>query len=349
MAMKKQLAQIQSLDDDFQQQVRIELDQKTKPPGSLGRLEDLAAQVAGIQQRIKPYIELAQVFVIAGDHGIAHEGVSAYPQAVTAQMVLNFLSGGAAICVLAKANDAKVTVIDAGVAEIIPTHENLLDRKIAFGTKNFLHELAMSAEQVETALQHGKTLCENLPKQGAVVFGEMGIANTTSASALMHGLTGLPIEACVGRGTGVDDHGVALKQKVIVQAFKKYAASSDARELLSRYGGFEIAMICGAMLGAAQSRQVIIVDGFIASAAACLAIRMQPEVQSYMVFSHVSAEAPHRALLESIGAKALLDWELRLGEGSGAILVLPLLRSACAMLSNMATFASAGVSGKTSE
>ncbi len=349
MTMTKKFAQIQALGDDFQQQVRNELDQKTKPPGSLGRLEDLAAQVAGIQERIKPSIELAQVFVIAGDHGIAHEGVSAYPQAVTAQMVLNFLSGGAAICVLAKANDAKVTVVDAGVAEIIPTHVNLLDRKIAFGTKNFLHELAMSAEQVQTALQHGKALCENLPNYGAVVFGEMGIANTTSASALMHGLTGLPVEACVGRGTGVDDNGVALKQKVIVQAFKKYAASGDARELLSRYGGFEIAMICGAILGAAQSRQVIIVDGFIASAAACLAIRMQPAVQRYMVFSHVSAEAPHRALLESIGAKALLDWNMRLGEGSGAILVLPLLRSACAMLSNMATFASAGVSGKTSE
>ena len=349
MAMTKLLAQIQSLDDGFQQQVRIELDQKTKPPGSLGRLEDLAAQVAGIQQRIKPHIESAQVFVIAGDHGIAHEGVSAYPQAVTAQMVHNFLSGGAAICVLAKANDAKVTVVDAGVAEIIPTHENLLDLKIAFGTKNFLHELAMSAEQVETALQHGKALCEKLPKYGSVIFGEMGIANTTSASALMHGLTGLALEACVGHGTGVDDHGVALKQKVIADAFKKYPASRDVCELLSRYGGFEIAMICGAMLGAAQSRQVIIVDGFIASAAACLAIRLQPEVQSYMVFSHVSAEAPHRALLDSIGAKALLDWDMRLGEGSGAILVLPLLRSACAMLSNMATFASAGVSGKTSE
>lgn len=349
MAMTKALAQIQSLDDDFQQQVRIELDQKTKPPGSLGRLEDLAVQLAGIQQRLKPHIDSAQVFVIAGDHGIAHEGVSAYPQAVTAQMVHNFLSGGAAICVLAKANDAQVTVVDAGVAEIIPTHENLLDRKIALGTKNFLHELAMSAEQVETALQHGKALCENLPRYGSVIFGEMGIANTTSASALMHGLTGLALEACVGRGTGVDDNGVALKQKVIAQAFKKYATSNDPRELLSRYGGFEIAMICGAMLGAAQSRQVIIVDGFIASAAACLAIRLQPEVQSYMVFSHVSAEAPHRALLESIGAKALLDWDMRLGEGSGAILVLPLLRSACAMLSNMATFASAGVSGKTSE
>ncbi len=349
MEMKKVFAQVQGFDDCLQHQVRVELNQKTKPPGSLGRLEDIAAQMACIQQRIKPHIESAQVFVIAGDHGIAHEGVSAYPQAVTAQMVLNFLSGGAAISVLAKANDAKVIVVDAGVAEIIPAHENLLDRKIAFGTKNFLHELAMSTEQVETALQHGKMLCENLPEYGAVVFGEMGIANTTSASALMHGLTGLPILKCVGRGTGVDDHGIALKQKVIADAFLKYTATNKPQELLSRYGGFEIAMICGAMLSAAQSRQVIIVDGFIASVAACLAIRMQPEVQNYMVFSHVSAEAPHRALLESIGAKALLDWNMRLGEGSGAILVLPLLRSACAMLSNMATFASAGVSGKISE
>jgi nicotinate-nucleotide--dimethylbenzimidazole phosphoribosyltransferase len=207
--------------------------------------------------------------------------------------------------------------------------------------------MAMTPQQVETALQHGKALGENLPKYAAVVFGEMGIANTTSASALMHGLTGLPIDACVGRGTGVNDAGVLLKQKVITDAFKRYEASNDARELLSRYGGFEIAMICGAMLGAAQARQIIIVDGFIASTAAALAIRMQPKVQAYMVFSHVGAELPHRALLDSINAKALLDWNMRLGEGSGAILVLPLLRSACAMLSNMATFASAGVSGKS--
>jgi nicotinate-nucleotide--dimethylbenzimidazole phosphoribosyltransferase len=349
MAMQNTTAQIEPFSADFQRQVRVELDQKTKPPGSLGILEDLAAQIASIQQRIKPQIESAQVFVIAGDHGIAHEGVSAYPQAVTAQMVLNFLSGGAAISVLAKANDAKVTVVDAGVAESIPSHKNLFDRKIALGTKNFLHEPAMSLEQVDRALQHGINLCADLPANGAIIFGEMGIANTTSASALMHGMTRLPIEACVGRGTGVDDQGFFLKQKVIKQAFQKYTTSNNPRELLSHYGGFEIAMISGGMLAAAQSRQIIIVDGFIASVAACLAICMQPEVQAYMVFSHVSAEAPHRALLESIGAKALLDWNMRLGEGSGAILALPLLRSACAMLSNMATFASAGVSEKTAE
>ncbi|MEO6173316.1 MAG: nicotinate-nucleotide--dimethylbenzimidazole phosphoribosyltransferase [Arenimonas sp.] len=346
--MTELFAKIEPKDSDFLQQVQAELDQKTKPPGSLGRLEDLAAQMAAIQKRIKPHIESAQVFVIAGDHGIAHEGVSAYPQAVTAQMVLNFLSGGAAISVLAKANDAKVTVVDAGVAEVIPAHENLRDRKIAFGTKNFLHKQAMTLEQVALALQHGKELCHELPANSVVIFGEMGIANTTSASALMHGLTGLPVADCVGRGTGVDDHGVALKQAVIADAFKKYQISDNPQELLSRYGGFEIAMMCGAMLGAAQARQIIIVDGFIASVAACLAIRMQAEVQNYMVFSHVSAEAPHRALLASINANALLDWNMRLGEGSGAILVLPLLRSACAMLSNMATFASAGVSEKSS-
>jgi nicotinate-nucleotide--dimethylbenzimidazole phosphoribosyltransferase len=352
--MTANLALIEPINIDFQTQVQFELDQKTKPPGSLGLLEALALQIACIQQRIKPEIESAQVFVIAADHGIAHEGVSAYPQAVTAQMVLNFLSGGAAISVLANANHANVTVVDAGVAEIIPAHENLLDRKIAFGTKNFLHEAAMTLPHVETALQHGKALCAKLPNYGAVIFGEMGIANSTSASALMHGLTGLPIADCVGRGTGVNDAGVLLKQKVIANAFQRYEKSpdvngSDAKELLSRFGGFEIAMMCGAMLSAAQLKQVIIVDGFIATVAACLAIRLQPEVQTYMVFSHVGAEMPHRALLDSIDAKALLDWNMRLGEGSGAILVLPLLRSACAMLSNMATFASAGVSGKSPE
>jgi nicotinate-nucleotide--dimethylbenzimidazole phosphoribosyltransferase len=347
--MTANLAIIEPLNIDFQTQVQFELDQKIKPPGSLGRLEALALQIACIQQRIKPEIESAQVFVIAADHGIAHEGVSAYPQAVTAQMVLNFLSGGAAISVLAKANAANVTVVDAGVAEIIPAHENLLDRKIAFGTKNFLHEPSMTLQQVETALQHGKALCEKLPKHGAVIFGEMGIANTTSASALMHGLTGVPIADCVGRGTGVNDAGILLKQKVIAEAFQRHGKSSDAKVLISCFGGFEIAMMCGGMLSAARLRQVIIVDGFIATAAACLAIRLDPEVQAYMVFSHVGAEAPHRALLDSIHAKALLDWHMRLGEGSGAILVLPLLHSACAMLSNMATFASAGVSGKSSQ
>lgn len=338
---------IECMDAGFERQVRAELDNKTKPPGSLGLLEDLATQMACIQQRMQPRIEFAQVFVMAGDHGIAHEGVSAYPQAVTAQMVLNFLSGGAAISVLAKANEATVTVVDAGVAEHIPAHANLLERKLGLGTKNFLHEPAMSLEQVDIALEHGKALVANLPKHTAVIFGEMGIANTTSASALMHGLTGTPIADCVGRGTGVDDHGVALKQKVIADAFRNYPATNSPQLLLSRFGGFEIAMICGAMLGAAQARQIIIVDGFIASVAACLAIRMQEQVQAYMVFAHVSAEAPHRALLASINANALLDWNMRLGEGSGAVLVLPLLRSACAMLSNMATFASAGVSGKS--
>jgi nicotinate-nucleotide--dimethylbenzimidazole phosphoribosyltransferase len=342
-------ANIENLDSTFMQQVRAELDQKTKPPGSLGRLEDLAAQIACIQKTIKPAITAAQVFVMAADHGIAHEGVSAYPQAVTAQMVLNFLAGGAAISVLAKANDAQVTVVDAGVAQSVPAHAFLLDRKIAYGTKNFLHEAAMTTEQVDKAFEYGKALTQDLANNGAVIFGEMGIANTTSASALMHGLTGLPVAQCVGRGTGVDDHGVALKQNIIANAFRRNPATDDARELLSFYGGFEIAMMCGAMLGAAKARQIIIVDGFIASVAASLAIRMQPNVQSYMVFAHVSAEAPHRALLQSINADALLDWNMRLGEGSGAILALPLLRSACTMLSNMATFASAGVSGKSSE
>jgi nicotinate-nucleotide--dimethylbenzimidazole phosphoribosyltransferase len=334
-------------DSEFSRAVQAQIDIKTKPLGALGRIEALALQIACIQNRIKPAIASAQVYVFAGDHGIAAEGVSAFPQAVTTQMVANFLSGGAAISVFARANDATVTVVDAGVASPLPSHPNLIDRKIALGTQNFLYAPAMRIDELERAMVTGIEIGAKLPPYSALVFGEMGIANTTSAAALMHALTGLPIAQCVGRGTGLADEGVAHKAVVIARAFSHQGSTHGPLHALQVFGGFEIAMMCGAMLGAASQRQVVIVDGFISTAAAAVAIALDPNVQAYFVFAHVSAEGPHRAWLEQLGAQPLLDLGMRLGEGSAGVLALPLLRAACAMLCEMATFESAGVSEKT--
>ncbi len=332
-------------DDALSRAIDAALDAKTKPPGSLGELERLAAQVARVQRRLDPQIEHAQTLVFAGDHGIAASGVSAYPAAVTAQMVANFLAGGAAICVLSRQFGAELTVVDAGVAVDLDPHPRLLARKIGYGTANFAEEPAMSASACAAALRAGIVIGSGYPSNGALILGEMGIGNTTSAAALMHALTGLPVGACVGRGTGIDDAALARKTLAIQTAVEKLGASGDALESLRRFGGFEIAMMCGAMLGAGAKRQLVVVDGFIATAAAAVALALAPALRDYCVFAHVSAESPHRRWLETLGARPLLDLNLRLGEGSGAILALPLLRAAAAILREMATFASASVSG----
>jgi nicotinate-nucleotide--dimethylbenzimidazole phosphoribosyltransferase len=345
-----------SADDAFARAVDAELDAKTKPLGALGELERLAARIARIQQRIAPSIAHAEALVFAADHGVAAEGVSAFPQAVTAQMVANFLGGGAAICVLARAHGARLRVVDAGVAADLAPHPALITRSLGRGTANFVHAPAMTAAQCTAALNEGVTLGMTLPEHGVpdfdvpnsgvLVLGEMGIANTTSAAALMHGLTGTPIADCVGRGTGVDDAGIARKCAAINAAVARHGSSGTPLQLLARYGGFEIAMMAGAMLGAASMRQVILIDGFIATAAIAVAARITPAALDYCVFGHVSAEAPHRHWLKLLDARPLLDLGMRLGEGSGAMLALPLLRAACAILGEMATFQSAGVSGR---
>ncbi|MGN6153778.1 MAG: nicotinate-nucleotide--dimethylbenzimidazole phosphoribosyltransferase, partial [Lysobacteraceae bacterium] len=337
--------------DAFARAVGDALDAKPKPPGSLGRLETLAAQIARIQGRLDPTIEHAEAIVFAGDHGVTAEGVSAYPSAVTAQMVANFVSGGAAICVLARQFGARLTVVDAGVASPPAAHPQLLDRRIAAGTGNFVHGPAMSRLQCIAALRAGVEIGSGMAPHGVLVPGEMGIGNTTSAAALMHAFTGLPVEDCVGRGTGVDDAGLTRKRTAIVRAFASAGVrdrpGADPLDLLAHFGGFEIAMMAGAMLGAAATRQVVVVDGFIATAAAAAACRLSPTLQDYCVFAHVSAEQPHRRWLQALGAQPLLDLGLRLGEGSGAILAVPLLHAAAAILRDMATFASAGVSGRS--
>jgi nicotinate-nucleotide--dimethylbenzimidazole phosphoribosyltransferase len=333
-------------DDAFSQAIDAALDAKTKPPGSLGDLERLAAQIARVQRRLDPRIEHAQTLVFAGDHGVAAAGVSAYPAAVTAQMVANFLAGGAAICVLSRQFGAELTVVDAGVAADIEPHPRLLARKIGYGTASFAEEPAMSASACAAALRAGIAIGSGYSPYGALILGEMGIGNTTSAATLMHTLTGLPVGACVGRGTGIDDAALVRKTALIEAAVAKIGAGSDALESLRCFGGFEIAMMCGAMLGAGAKRQLVIVDGFIATAAAAVALALAPALRDYCIFAHVSAESPHRRWLDTLGVRPLLDLNLRLGEGSGAILALPLLHASAAILREMATFASAGVSDR---
>ncbi len=325
--------------------LRQRIDTKTKPLGALGRLEDLALQIGRIQHSLTPELRQPQVMVFAGDHGIADEGVSAFAQAVTWQMVLNFLGGGAAVNVLARSLGMAVQVVDAGVKHDFGDVPGLVHAKVASGTANSAHRPAMSREQCDQALQRGADLARTAAQQGCnvVAFGEMGIANTSAASLLLHKLAGVPLDVATGRGTGVDDAGLQRKLAVLQRAAARTGPISHAGEALMEYGGFEIAMMAGAMLGAAEQRMLVIVDGFIASSAMLVASRLAPRVLDYAVFAHQSAEAGHQALLNALGARPLLALDLRLGEGTGAVLAWPLLRAAVAFLNEMASFESAGV------
>ncbi|MBC7685476.1 MAG: nicotinate-nucleotide--dimethylbenzimidazole phosphoribosyltransferase [Bdellovibrionales bacterium] len=318
---------------------------KTKPPGSLGALETLARQVGLIQQTVDAALRSPAVLVFAADHGVVDEGVSAYPQSVTWQMVENFLAGGAAINVFARHSGCALQVIDAGVNHDFGSRAGLLDCKVGHGTANFALQSAMSPAQCQAAMEHGMRIVRAL--EGNVVgFGEMGIGNTTSAAALMHKLTGAPVADCVGAGTGLAPDGVLHKQRVIEAAVARHAGAVDALDVLATFGGFEIAMIAGAMLAAAERRMVLLVDGFIVTSALLVAARLQPAVLDYCVFSHCSDEHGHRRMLAHLNARPLLNLGLRLGEGTGCALALPLLGAAIAFLREMATFASAQVSDR---
>ena len=323
------------------------IDHKTKPLGSLGVLETLAKQIGLIQQTTAPTVEQPTILVFAADHGIVAEGVSAYPQDVTWQMVENFLAGGAAINVFAAQSGCTLQVIDAGVNHEFGQRTSLTDRKLAAGTANFAREPAMSAATCEAALIAGMALAAQV--SGNVVgFGEMGIGNTTSAAALMHKLTGTPVALCVGAGTGLSVDGVAHKQRVIEHAVALHAGVDDPLAVLATFGGLEIAMMAGAMLQAAADRRVLLIDGFIVTSALLVASRLQPAILDYCVFAHSSAESGHQRMLDAIGAKPLLQLGLRLGEGTGCALAVPLLQAAVNFLAHMATFDSASVSEKTS-
>ena len=403
---------------DLDDAIRLAIDAKTKPPGSLGRVETLAARIARIQGTLTPSLRRCRLTLFAGDHGVASEGVSAYPQAVTRQMVANFLAGGAAANVFARANGVEIAVVDAGIAGDPLDAPGLVSLRIASGTRNFAGEPAMTREQYEAALRAGAELgagggigpgakagvraedgsgVEAGPRAGtaaeagtgdgasvgadagdgttgetqtpaeaqakakagtgagdedgdgtgvdAAAFGEMGIANTSSATLIAHKLIGAPLDALTGRGTGLDDDGLARKLRVLARAAGRTENRLDPADALREYGGFEIVMMAGAMIGAARARAVVLVDGFIASAAALAAVRLAPALADYLVFAHRSAEPGHDVVLDALGASPLLDLGMRLGEGTGALLAWPILRSAAAMLSDMASFESAGVSG----
>ncbi len=322
------------------------IDTKTKPLGSLGRIEDLAKQIGHIQGSTSPRMLSCRLTIFAADHGMAAAGVSAFPQIVTQQMVLNFLNGGAAANVFAQTNGVELQVVDAGIAGDAIEHPSLISRRIGAGTDNAIDTPAMSSEQLSVALEHGK----EIGREGdwdAVCFGEMGIGNTSSATLLAHKTLNLPLNVLTGRGTGLDDEGLTKKQKLLEQASLRTPANLTAQQALTEYGGFEIAMMTGAILGAASAKKLIIVDGFIASAAALMAIQLEPNSQDNMAFAHLSDELGHRAMLEAMNASPLLSLCLRLGEGTGALLAWPLVKSAAAMLNDMASFESANVSDGT--
>jgi nicotinate-nucleotide--dimethylbenzimidazole phosphoribosyltransferase len=321
------------------------IDHKTKPLGSLGRLESLAVQLGRIQGREQVDLVQPQMVVFAGDHGLAARGVSAYPSDVTWQMVENFLAGGAAVSVLARQHGLALTVVDAGVAKDIAPRDGLQIRKIAPGTADASQGPAMTLAQCQAALSAGAEVVRSLPGN-AVLLGEMGIGNTSSAALIMSRLLDLPLSQCVGRGTGLDDSGLQRKLAVLMQALEANAGASEPLAVLAAFGGFEVAMLCGAVMEAATQNRVIVVDGFIVTSAVLVAQALQPGVLERCVFSHQSDESGHARLLSHLGAQPLLHLGLRLGEGSGAALAWPLIVSAARILTEMASFESAGVSGQ---
>jgi len=318
--------------------IQAAIDSQTKPPGSLGQLEPLMARIAASQRSLKPELGRPHMLVFAADHGVAQAGVSAYPRAVTAQMVGNFAAGGAAINVLCRAQGIALSVVDAGVDWDGPP-PGVVAASQGRGTANFLHGPAMTPAAARRAMRAGAALVSALPAADRLIgFGEMGIGNTTSAAALLAALLGLPAAAVVGRGTGVDDAGLARKRAVIRRALALHAGADS----LAALGGFEIAMMAGAMAQAARQGRLVVVDGFVATAA--WAAADSPALRAHSIFAHVSAERAHRAVLARLGVTPLLDLGMRLGEGSGAALAIPIIQAAAALLREMASFDSAGIS-----
>ncbi|MCG3211480.1 MAG: Nicotinate-nucleotide--dimethylbenzimidazole phosphoribosyltransferase [Anaerolineae bacterium] len=326
------------------------IDFKTKPLGALGALERVALKIGRIQDTLSPQLRQPAMLVFAGDHGLAREGVSPYPQEVTYQMVFNFLAGGAAINVFCRQNGIDIKVVDAGVNFDFEPHPALIDAKIAKGTQSALRGPAMTTAQCEAALAKGAALVQTVFDEGCNVigFGEMGIGNTSAAALLMSVLGGIPIADCVGRGTGLDDAGLARKKEILAQALANNPVeASEPLAVLATFGGFEIAMMAGAMLKAAELKMVVLVDGFISSAALLAARAFNPHVPDYCIFTHQSHESGHQKLLALLGAEPLVNLEMRLGEGSGAAVAYPLVVAAVNFLNQMASFESANVSQKS--
>jgi len=334
---------------DMDEAIQAIIDQKTKPIGALGALEQLALQAAAIQETLTPAWESPHILVFAGDHGITQEGVSPYPAAVTAQMVLNFVRGGAAINVFCRQHELNLRVVDAGVNFDFSAELPIIHQKIGHGTKNFLHEPAMSLEQVEAAIRAGSLLVAKISFStncNLIGFGEMGIGNTSAAALIMSEICNLPLYFCVGKGTGLDEEGLQHKMNILQKAQATHPQSKTPLEILQTFGGFEIAQMVGAILQAAENQMLILVDGFIATAAFLVAHALEPNVIDYAVFCHQSDEQGHKRMLEFLKASPLLHLGLRLGEGTGAALAFPLLDAALRFFNEMASFEQAEVTNK---
>ena len=331
------LQRIAPLDRALEPALRAKVDGKAKPPGSLGRVEDLAVRLGLIQGRMDPVLGPALLLIFAADHGLVEDGVSAYPSAVTQAMVSLFLSGRASANAFTRAANLDVRVIDAGVAADLPAHPGLIAAKVRHGTRNAAREAAISATEARQALRRGFDLAKGAAREGfdAIALGEMGIGNSAAAALLIHRLAPAPLADCVGQGAGHEDAGMARKRAALDRAARRSDAS-DPFAVLCEFGGLEIAMMAGAALGAAAERKVVLVDGFISSAAALVAIRLDPAVRDYCVFAHRSAERGHTRLLEALDAEPILDLGLRLGEGTGAALAVPILRAAARLLTDVA-------------
>ena len=342
------LPALRPLDENARLQAQARLDSLTKPVGSLGRLEEIAAHYCAMTGNVSAPRLDPVVFTLAADHGVTAEEVSAYPQSVTAQMVKNFVHGGAAVNVLARHAEASLRLVDVGVAEDLSACAGLLEHKIACGTKNFLREPAMSREQAVQSIQIGMNLAKAAcaEEKNLIAVGEMGIGNTTASAAVVSVLTGQSVEKVTGRGTGVDDQTLRRKISVVEQALElHHPSSSDAIEVLTKVGGFEIGGMAGLMLGAAACHVPVVLDGFITGASALLAVTLEPRCRGYLIASHLSREPGHRIVLDHLGLEPLLDLRMRLGEGTGACLAVTLIHAALNIYREMATFEEARVSG----
>jgi len=347
--IQQMIANIQPLDETAMAETRRRQDHLTKPQGSLGQLESLSVQIAGIKGNPRPRIVHKVIFTLAGDHGVTKESVSAYPSEVTLQMVYNFLRGGAGINVLARHVGVRVVIADLGVASKMEKHQHLVDKKVAMGTQNITKGPAMSREQAIRSIEAGIELVEDELPRGIDILGtgDMGIGNTTSSSAITAALTGADVVTVTGRGTGIDDDVWRRKVEVIRKALETNRPNqNDAIDVLSKVGGFEIGGIAGVILAGAKYQIPVVMDGFISGAAALIATGLSPLVKPYLIASHQSVEKGHRVLLEYLGLKPLLNLDLRLGEGTGAALGIFLVEASLKILDEMATFAEAGVSEK---
>ncbi len=347
--IEEMISNIKPLDQLAMEEARKKQDNLTKPQGSLGQLEAISIQIAGIKGNSSPTIRHKVIFTLAADHGVTKEGISAYPSEVTPQMVYNFLRGGAGINVLARHAGARVVVADLGVASILEAHPDLKNKKIAMGTRNMVEGPAMNRKEAIRSIEAGIELVEEELSKGIDILGtgDMGIGNTTPSSAITAVITGTDVAIVTGRGTGLNDEGWKLKVKVIEKILKINRPNpKDAIDVLSKVGGFEIGGIVGVILAGARYQIPVVIDGFISGAAALIATSLSPQVKPYLIASHQSVEQGHQIILEHLGLKPLLNLDLRLGEGTGAALGIFLVEASIKILNEMATFAEAGVSEK---